>query len=32
MIIETEHLKNRRTWIAGIAATTLLAASLAACK
>lgn len=23
---------NRRTWIAGIAATTLLAASLAACK
>lgn len=23
---------NRRTWIAGITATTLLAASLAACK
>lgn len=32
MIIETEHLKNRRTWIAGITATTLLAASLTACK
>lgn len=25
-------MKNRRTWIAGITATTLLAASLTACK